>query len=128
MQSNFRKIIDSFFSDKNFDNSSIILSNVDDTFPLDHIHITFDEKDENIMHILNHLPEELKEIDVADDLEEMSPEAPSRARSRTRSPDPRYSPLPQASPRARVRGGAGGGGYSKQPHLSELLDALHALL
>ena len=95
---------------------------------------TYDGKGENIMDILNNLPEELKE-NLADDGEEMSVEedeeeitAPSRARSRSRSPDPRYSPPPQASPR-RARGGAGGGGYMKRnSNLSELLDALHALI
>lgn len=82
---------------------------------------TYDEEGANIMDTLDNLPEELKE--------EKSPEAPSRARSRSRSPDPRHSPLPQGSPRAPARGGAGGGGFTKQrSHLSELLEALHALL
>jgi hypothetical protein len=93
---------------------------------------TYDGKGENIMDILNNLPEELKE-NLVDDPEEMSHEedeeeitAPSRARSRSRSPDPRYSPPPQASPRGAARGG--GGYMARTSNLSELLDALHALI
>ena len=74
----------------------------------------FNGEPENIMDILDHLPEELQEMT-----------APSRARSPSRSPDPSFSPVARPSPQGRHGGGVGGSG--RRVNMSGLLHALQAL-
>ena len=74
-----------------------------------------ENKWENIMDVLAHLPEELQEMS-----------APSRARSPSRSPVPSFSPVAPPSPRARSGGGVGGN--RRDIKMSELLNALEALM
>jgi hypothetical protein len=74
----------------------------------------FENKEENIMDVLEILPEELQEMT-----------APSRARSPSRSPDPSFSPVARPSPQGRHGGGVGGSG--RRVNMSGLLHALQAL-
>jgi hypothetical protein len=78
----------------------------------------FEKKDENIMEVLDRLPEELQELT-----------APSRSRSPSRSPEPSFSPAAPPSPQARyTRSGGGVGGSRRAVNMEGLLRALQALV
>jgi hypothetical protein len=75
----------------------------------------FENKDENIMDVLDHLPEELQELT-----------APSRSRSASRSPEPSFSPAAPPSPLAKY--GEGVGGSRRDVNMAGLLRALQTLV